>query len=125
MNYSIIIYIIGMILKIEAVFMALPAITALIYQETSGVAFLITIALCLVIGLPLTRKKPTRKAFYTKEGFVTVALSWIVLSIIGAIPFVISRSIPNPVDALFETVRVLLQQEPVFSAMWRHFLIVC
>ena len=46
MNYSIIIYIIGMILKIEAVFMALPAITALIYQETSGVAFLITIALC-------------------------------------------------------------------------------
>ena len=104
MNYSIIVYIIGMILKIEAVFMALPAITALIYQETSGVAFLITIALCLVIGLPLTRKKPTRKAFYTKEGFVTVALSWIVLSIIGAIPFVISRSIPNPVDALFETV---------------------
>ena len=101
MNYSIIIYIIGMILEIEAVFMALPAITALIYQETSGVAFLITIALCLVIGLPLTRKKPTRKAFYTKEGFVTVALSWIVLSIIGAIPFVISRSIPNPVDALF------------------------
>ena len=68
MNYSIIIYIIGMIQKIEAVFMALPAITALIYQETSGVAFLITIALCLVIGLPLTRKKPTRKAFYTKEG---------------------------------------------------------
>ena len=55
MNYSIIIYIIGMILEIEAVFMALPAITALIYQETSGVAFLITIALCLVIGLPLTR----------------------------------------------------------------------
>lgn len=104
MNYSIIVYIIGMILEIEAVFMALPAITALIYQETSGVAFLITIALCLVIGLPLTRKKPTRKAFYTKEGFVTVALSWIVLSIIGAIPFVISRSIPNPVDALFETV---------------------
>ena len=82
MNYSIIIYIIGMILEIEAVFMTLPAITALIYQETSGVAFLITIALCLVIGLPLTRKKPTRKAFYTKEGFVTVALSWIVLSII-------------------------------------------
>ena len=104
MNYSIIIYIIGMILEIEAVFMTLPAITALIYQETSGVAFLITIALCLVIGLPLTRKMPTRKAFYTKEGFVTVALSWIVLSIIGAIPFVISRSIPNPVDALFETV---------------------
>ena len=131
MNYSIIIYIIGMILKIEAVFMALPAITALIYQETSGVAFLITIALCLVIGLPLTRKKPTRKAFYTKEGFVTVALSWIVLSIIGAIPFVISRSIPNPVDALFETVSgftttgasILSDVEalPHCMLMWRSF----
>ena len=131
MNYSIIVYIIGMILKIEAVFMALPAITALIYQETSGVAFLITIALCLVIGLPLTRKKPTRKAFYTKEGFVTVALSWIVLSIIGAIPFVISRSIPNPVDALFETVSgftttgasILSDVEalPHCMLMWRSF----
>ena len=131
MNYSIIIYIIGMILKIEAVFMALPAITALIYQETSGVTFLITIALCLVIGLPLTRKKPTRKAFYTKEGFVTVALSWIVLSIIGAIPFVISRSIPNPVDALFETVSgftttgasILSDVEalPHCMLMWRSF----
>ena len=104
MNYSIIIYIIGMILEIEAAFMVLPAVTALIYQEISGVAFLITIVLCLAIGIPLTWKKPTRKAFYTKEGFVTVALSWIVLSIMGAIPFVLSHSIPNPVDALFETV---------------------
>ena len=75
MNYSIIIYIIGMILEIEAVFMALPAITALIYQETSGVAFLITIALCLVIGLPLTRKKPTRKAFYSACGAIQIWIS--------------------------------------------------
>ena len=57
MNYSIIIYIIGMILKIEAVFMALPAITALIYQETSGVAFLITIALCPVSYTHLKRAR--------------------------------------------------------------------
>ena len=131
MNYSIIIYIIGMILKIEAAFMLLPAVTALIYQETSGVAFLITIVLCLAIGFPLTRKKPTRKAFYTKEGFVTVALSWIVLSIMGAIPFVISRSIPNPVDALFETVSgftttgasILSNVEalPHCMLMWRSF----
>ena len=131
MNYSIIIYIIGMILKIEAAFMLLPAVTALIYQETCGVAFLITIVLCLAIGFPLTRKKPTRKAFYTKEGFVTVALSWIVLSIMGAIPFVISRSIPNPVDALFETVSgftttgasILSNVEalPHCMLMWRSF----
>ena len=104
MNYSIIIYIIGYILEIEAAFMALPLITSLIYRETSGYAFLITIILCLALGIPMTYKKSSKKAFYTKEGFVTVALSWIVLSIMGAVPFVISGSIPHPVDALFETV---------------------
>ena len=131
MNYSIIIYIIGVILKIEAAFMALPAVTALIYRETSGIAFVITILLCLAVGFPLTRKKPTKKAFYTKEGFVTVALGWIVLSIMGAVPFVISRSIPNPVDALFETVSgftttgasILSDVEalPHCVLMWRSF----
>ena len=104
MNYSIIIYIIGYILEIEAAFMALPLVTSLIYRETSGYAFLITIILCLALGIPMTYKKSSKKAFYTKEGFVTVALSWIVLSIMGAVPFVISGSIPHPVDALFETV---------------------
>ena len=104
MNYSIISYIIGWILKIEAVFMLLPCLTALIYQEKSGYAFLITMAVCLVIGIPLTRKKPKKKAFYTKEGYVTVAFSWIVLSMAGAVPFIISGCIANPVDAIFETV---------------------
>lgn len=104
MNYSIIIYIIGYILEIEAAFMALPLVTSIIYRETSGYAFLITIILCLALGIPMTYKKSSKKAFYTKEGFVTVALSWIVLSIMGAVPFVISGSIPHPVDALFETV---------------------
>lgn len=104
MNYSIIIYIIGWILKLEAAFMLLPGITAIIYREKTGFVFLITMALCLAAGIPLTRKKPKQKAFYTKEGFVTVALSWIVLSIMGAVPFVLSGSIPHPIDALFETV---------------------
>ena len=104
MNYSIIFYIIGWILKLEAIFMFLPGITAVIYGETSGFAFLITIIICLALGIPLTWKKPSKKTFYTKEGFVTVALSWIVLSIMGALPFIFSGSIPNPVDAIFETV---------------------
>ena len=104
MNYSIIFYIIGWILKLEAIFMFLPGITAVIYGETSGFAFLITIIICLALGIPLTWKKPSQKAFYTKEGFVTVALSWIVLSIMGALPFIFSGSIPKPVDAIFETV---------------------
>jgi trk system potassium uptake protein TrkH len=104
MNYSIISYIIGWILNIEAAFMLLPCFTAVIYRESSGVFFLITMAFCLLIGIPLTRKKPEKKIFYTKESYVTVAISWVVLSIAGAVPFVISGWIPNPIDALFETV---------------------
>ena len=104
MNYSIIVYIIGNILKLMSVFMVLPGVTAIIYREKAGFAFLITMAVCLLIGLPLTRKKPTKKAFYTKEGFVTVALSWIILSIAGSLPFLFSGSIAHPIDALFKTV---------------------
>ena len=75
MNYSIIFYIIGWILNLEAAFMLLSCMTAVIYGEKSGFAFLITMAVCGAIGIPLTLKKPRKRAFYTKEGFVAVALS--------------------------------------------------
>ena len=104
MNYSIISYIIGWILNFEALFMLLPCIVAVIYKESSGWAFVLAMLLCLLIGIPLTQRKPKNKIFYTKEGFVTVALSWIVLSIMGALPFIFSGSIPNVIDAVFETV---------------------
>ena len=104
MNYSMIFFILGWIFNFEAAFMLLPEITAIIYQEKNGLAFLITMIICLAIGLPLTRKKPQNKVFHAKEGAVTVALSWIVLSMAGAFPFVISGRIPNPIDAMFETV---------------------
>lgn len=104
MNSSMIIYILGWILNIEAAMMALPLLTAVIYGEFSGWAFVITIAICLLIGIPLVRKSPKNRVFYVREGFISVALSWIVLSIFGSLPFVISGSIPNVIDALFETV---------------------
>lgn len=104
MNYSIIIYIIGWILKAEAALLVLPALTAIIYKETAIWSFVITILICFGIGMLLTWKKPKNKIFYVKEGFVTAAFSWIVLSCMGAVPFLISGSIANPVDALFETV---------------------
>lgn len=104
MNYRIIAYIVGWVFNLQAIFMVLPALTAIIYNEKDFYAFLTSIAVCLVIGLPLTRKKPTNKVFYIKDGCVAVALSWIVLSLTGAVPFVISGAIPHPVDAVFETV---------------------
>ena len=104
MNYSMISYILGWIFNFEAAFMILPGITAIIYREKNGLAFLITMLICLTIGIPLTRRKRKSKVFHAKEGAVTVALSWLVLSIAGALPFIISGSIPHPIDAIFETV---------------------
>ncbi len=88
----------------EAVFMVLPLITAFIYRERTGLWFLAVMALCVVIGLPLVRLKPRNKTFFAKESLVAVSLSWIVMSVVGALPFVFSGTIPSFVDALFETV---------------------
>lgn len=104
MNYRIIAYIVGWVFNLQAIFMILPVLTAVVYGEKDIFAFFAVIVVCLVIGLPLTRKKPTNKVFYIKDGCVAVALSWIVLSITGAIPFVLSGAIPHPIDAIFETV---------------------
>ena len=104
MNYSIISYILGWVLTIESIFMFIPCIVAAIYREKEGFAFLIVALLCLAIGLLRIRKKTKSQVFYAKEGFVTVALSRIIMSIFGALPFVINRDIPSFTDALFETI---------------------
>ncbi|MDF2537365.1 MAG: putative rane protein [Herbinix sp.] len=104
MNKSIILHIIGWILVFEAVFMALPCIVAFIYGESSGFGFLITMGICLLLGVPLTFIKRKSHIFFAKEGFVSVALGWIVLSIMGALPFYITGEIPSYVDALFEVI---------------------
>ena len=104
MNFSIVKHIIGYVLVFEAALMMLPCIVAVIYQEGEGWSFIITALLCLLPGLLLVRKKPENTVFYVKEGFVTVALSWIIMSVMGSLPFLFTGSIMNPIDALFETV---------------------
>ncbi len=104
MNYAIVFYIIGWILNLEAAFMSLGCITALIYGEKAGWSFVVSILLCLVIGLPLTVRKPSSHIFYLRESFVSTALGWIALSCMGSLPFLFSGVLHNPVDALFETV---------------------
>ena len=83
----------------------LPAAASWIYGEwfVLGV-FLITAAVSAAIGYALRGIKPKSKMFYMREGFAATSLSWIVISIVGAVPFVVAGCIPNPVDALFETV---------------------
>ena len=104
MNYSMIFFIIGWVFIIEAALMAPSALVAVLYSERSIWAFAAAIGLCLLLGVPLVRKQPANKVFYAKEGCVTVALSWIAMSLMGALPFVFSGVIPSIVDAMFETV---------------------
>ena len=104
MNSSIVRYILGHVLKIEAALMVIPVVVGIIYREQATSAFLITIALCAVCGILMTIKKPANTVFYLKEGCVTTALSWILMSIFGCLPFFISREIPSFTDALFETI---------------------
>ncbi len=105
MNRRMVFFTVGLITCCEAVLMLLPLIVSLIYQEQCVVSFAISIGIALLIGVPLMLIcKPKSHVIYAKEGFVTVALAWIILSIIGAFPFVISKEIPSFVNAFFETV---------------------
>ncbi|MBR6094959.1 MAG: TrkH family potassium uptake protein [Lachnospiraceae bacterium] len=103
MNYSFVFYILGWVLTLEAGFMMLPCITSLIYREKAGLWFLLVAVVTAAGGLLLIRKKPKNPQFFTKEGFAVVGLSWIVMSLVGALPFTLSKEIPNYVDAIFET----------------------
>lgn len=104
MNFAIIISLLGMVLLFEGFFLLLPCIVSLVYHETVGVAYLIVAVFCIVLGLLMYSKKAKTKMFYAKEGFVTVSFSWILLSIMGALPFVLTKEIPKFYDALFETI---------------------
>ncbi len=104
MNYRIIMHTLGWVLNIEAAAMILPLICAVIYGEPYVLLFALCILMCLAFGLTLTVRSPKKKNMYAREGFIAVALSWIILSIFGALPFYISGFIPNFIDALFETV---------------------
>ena len=131
MNFSIVKRIIGYVLVFVAVLMVLPCIVAVIYQEREGWSFVITAALCLLLGFLIMRKKPDNRVFYVKEGFVAVALSWIIMSVMGSLPFLITGTITNPIDAMFETVSgftttgssVLSDVEAVSKSVlfWRSF----
>ncbi len=103
MNYRMIGYLLGIILMIEAALMSLPLIVSLYYGEPLF-PFIITMIIILVISLPLAIFKPKDTRIYAKEGFITVAAGWILLSVFGALPFIIGNSIPNYIDALFETI---------------------
>ena len=131
MNYGSIRYIIGWILKVEAALMTLPMIVSVVYREKTGVYFVMAALLCLGAGVLLSMKKPEKTTYYAKEGYISVALGWIVMSIMGCLPFVFSGEIPFFFDALFEIISgftttgasILTDVEALSKCMlfWRSF----
>ena len=131
MNYRMIRNILGWLLIFECGFMLVPTVTALVYREAQIWYFLATMLLCGGLGGLCVLKKPKNSTLYAREGFVIVSLSWIFLSLFGALPFFLSGCIPNYVDALFETVSgftttgasILSEVEslPRCMLMWRSF----
>ncbi len=131
MNGSIIRYVLGYVLKIEAVLMLLPCLVALVYQEKEGFCYLIVACGIMLVGIAATWKKPHDTVFYLKEGCVTTALSWILMSLCGCLPFWMTGEIPDFTDALFETISgftttgasILSDVEALSytSLLWRSF----
>lgn len=131
MNKKVVLFFLGKVMVTEAALMLLPLAAALIYGEKSGMAFIPAILIAGVLGFIFSFKKPEKHAFYAKEGYITVALSWIVISLIGALPFWISGEIPTFTDSLFEMVSgftttgasILSDVEALSKCMlfWRSF----
>ena len=104
MNYRMVLYTLGWVLNFEAVCMLLPFLCGAVFHEQEAIYFIICALLCTAFGILLTFRRPKNKTMYSKEGFVIVALCWIIMSIFAALPFVISKSVPSFINALFETV---------------------
>ena len=103
MKKRIVVYILGWLLVFEGFFLMLPCLVGLIYQEVEAVWFAIVALVCLCLGFVITRLKPKDKTMYAREGFVITALSWVLLSLFGALPFVLCNVVPSYIDAVFET----------------------
>ncbi len=102
MNYKLIVNVLGKVLLIEALLMLFPLAVGFIYGENTYMGFILPIIGLFAVGLPLSLIKVKDNKLYAKEGFVIVALSWILMSLIGCLPFVINDEIPYFLDAFFE-----------------------
>ena len=106
MNHRIVLSTTGTVLYIEAAMMLIPLLIAMGFKEhKQALAFLAAILIAAGVGFLLRRvAPPQRQDIFSKEGFVIVAMAWLALSLVGALPFTISGAIPHYIDALFETV---------------------
>ncbi len=104
MNTPMIRYLLGRVLQFQTGFLGLTVLVGLIYRENECWSFAVAALVCLLVGTLFVRKKPQETSFYAKEGYMVVALSWILLSVTGAVPYVLNGEIPRFEDSLFEVV---------------------
>lgn len=104
MNYKMVLKTVGRLLQAEALLMLLPMAVSLYYKENLLYVYIIVIAVLLGVGALMNIPKVRNRRIFAREGFVIVSLSWVLMSLFGALPFVISGAIPSFTDAFFETV---------------------
>jgi len=103
-NFRVIIKILGSLLIIEAAGMLLSLIVSLIYNEHDKAAFIASIIITALAGFVMYKIPKRKDTIRIKEGMAIVAVGWVIISIFGSLPFIISGSIPSFTDAFFETV---------------------
>ena len=103
MNFRLIANTTSYVLWVEAGFLLLPLAASVLYGE-AWLPFFGTAVLCILLGTAL-HLVPVKKAqMHSRDGFMAVALGWIVLSLTGALPYAFTGALTHYVDAVFETV---------------------
>lgn len=130
MNNRMIVYIIGKLLLGIGIVFLLPLAAAIFFGEDLF-DYLIPMAICLSVGFLLSFKKPKNTQMLPRDGFVCVGLSWLVISLVGCLPYILSGALTNPVDAFFETVSGFsttgatvienIEAQPKSLLLWRSF----
>ena len=103
MNYRMVLYILGKTVGIEGLFLLAPAVCGIIYKE-NFLPYLLWAVVLYAVSLLFSFKKPRHTEIHSRDGFICVALCWIVLSLFGAVPFMLTGEIPSFFDAFFEIV---------------------
>lgn len=131
MNIKVVRFVLSRMLFVEGILLLIPAIVALYFGEREGTAFVFTTAILMLCSVILGIKKPDDMKLYAREGMVIVAGTWVLWSVFGSLPFIISGDIPSIIDSLFETVSgftttgstILREVEnlPNSVSFWRSF----
>lgn len=131
MNYRVVFKVLGHVLKYELLLLLIPMVVGLIYGQGDAKAFLFTILLMSPGAYYLCKIETKKNDIYNKEGFLTVGLTWLLISFVGALPFVFSGAIPSIIDAFFETasgftttgasILTEIQSLPKGILFWRSF----